>query len=74
MDYYNYSKAPNYFVLVKNFPGISAVLLKKVNQLLGEGFSGDKGFIFGFSFGAHLAFDVGVKTDGQIERIDGYIP
>ena len=71
MDNYNYSKVPNYFVLVKNFPGISAVLLKKINQLLGEGFSSDKGFIFGFSFGVHLAFDVGKTLNGQIERIDG---
>ena len=71
MDYSHYTLNTEYSTLLGNFNGISAVLLKKVNQVLEEGFTADKGFLFGFSFGTELVFDVGIKTGGRISRIDG---
>ena len=71
MDYRNYSLNSAYYTMVDQFGEIAAVLLKKVNQVLGEGFTADKGFFFGFSFGAELVFDVGIKLEGKIARIDG---
>ena len=71
VDFFYYSSNTDYFVLVKNFPGVSAVLFKKVNQILGEGFKASNGYIFGFSLGAQLVIDVGSKLNGAIARIDG---
>ena len=70
MDFFNYSKAPDYFTLVNNFAGISTVLSKKLYQVLREGFLPKNGFMFGFSFGAHLVYDVGIRTNGTISRIN----
>ena len=70
MDYSNYSKNQDYYGMFNQFDGISAVLLKKVNQILEEGFTAENGYMFGFSFGSHLVYDVGIKTGGQIAKID----
>ena len=71
VDFFYYSSNTDYFVLVKNFPGVSAVLLKKVNQILGEGFTADNGYMFGFSYGAHLVYSVGKNLNGAVAKIDG---
>lgn len=53
MDYSYYGSKD--FVSLRNvFQNISAVLLKKLRQMEGEGFSGDSGYGFGFSFGSRL--------------------
>lgn len=72
MDYFNYSKL-GYYDMYYQFDGISNVLLMKVNQLYKEGFKPENGYMFGFSFGSHLVYDVGIKTGGQIARIDSKI-
>lgn len=65
---------PNYFLLVPQFENISAILLRFMQQLEGEGFDFGKGYMFGFSFGAHLAIktatDFGEK---RFKEIDGEI-
>ena len=71
IDFFYYSSSISYFVLVRNFPGISAVLLKKLNQMFKEGFKASNGYIFGFSLGAQLVIDVGMKLNGTVDRIDG---
>ena len=53
MDYSHYSSF-DYISLRLHFKNIADVLLKKLKQLESEGFSGDNGFGFGFSFGARL--------------------
>ncbi|CAO1409365.1 unnamed protein product [Diamesa serratosioi] len=61
MDYSNFSINPDYFYLVTQFPNISNVLLTKLNQLKEQGFDPDKGYMFGFSYGAHLIIDAATK-------------
>jgi hypothetical protein len=51
MDYSTYSKR-DYFTLLFRFFPIKDVLVKKLNQFRNEGFDFDKGYLFGFSFGA----------------------
>lgn len=53
MDYSRYSSF-DYVTLRLQFSKIADVLLKKLKQLESEGFSGDNGYGFGFSFGARL--------------------
>ena len=71
MDYAEYTTNPDYFLMVTQFEEIASVLYKKINQIIQEGFLLENGFMFGFSFGARLVFDVGVKFGGKIKRIDG---
>ena len=70
MDYHNYSKSPDYFTMYNQFDKIANVLYKKLFQILSEGFLPENGYMFGFSFGAHLVYDVGIKTNGTIAKID----
>lgn len=66
MDYYFYSQA-DYGSLCYNFPGISAVLLKKIKQIGRYA----QLFLFGFSFGSRLAQDAGTNLGYQlIDRMD----
>lgn len=51
MDYSNYSKNPNYFLLTPQFNNISDMLLRFMFKLETEGFDFDNGYMFGFSFG-----------------------
>lgn len=53
MDYSHHA-SKDYITLRNVFQNISAVLLKKLRQMEGEGFSGDNGYGFGFSFGSRL--------------------
>lgn len=72
MDYSNYSVNPNYFLLVPHFENISSMLLRFMLQLDSESFDFGKGYMFGFSFGAHLAI-VTARTFGEkrFKEIDG---
>ncbi|KAL7019636.1 hypothetical protein ACKWTF_011185 [Chironomus riparius] len=74
MDYSNYSVNPNYFLLTPQFQNISDKLLRFMEQLDGEGFDFDNGYIFGFSFGAWLAIKTaktfGTKRFSQIDVCD----
>lgn len=72
MDYFTFSKNPDYFALVRQFPNISNVLLQKLRQLEKEGVQDDNLFLFGFSYGSRLAFDAGINFGVQrIKDIDG---
>ena len=74
MDYFQFSNVQNYFVLVYDFPNISAVLLKKIRQLEDSGVNDDDLFMYGFSFGARLVIDAGVNFGiNRIKQIDGNI-
>lgn len=67
MDYSIYSKVSDYFRLVSNFEGISAVLLKKMRQIGNY----DRQYCYGFSFGSRLCVDVGINIGNQsIDRMD----
>lgn len=67
MDYSVYSKVSNYFALTPHFAGISAVFLKKFQQIGNY----DRQYCFGFSFGARLCVDAGLKVGYQlIDRMD----
>lgn len=71
MDYSNYSYVPEYLRLSAQFRSISNVLLKKVRQVGNY----ERLFMFGFSFGARLCFEVGAKIGNQtIDRIDACDP
>ena len=67
MDYSKYSNVSNYFALTPHFDGISAVLLKKIQQIGNF----DRQFFFCFSFGSRLCIDAGLKLGNQsIARMD----
>jgi hypothetical protein len=57
MDYRDYSITIDYAGLVKNYEGIESVLVDKLTQLKDEGFQPNKGYMYGFSFGAHLVIN-----------------
>lgn len=66
MDFFFYSKT-TYGKLFKNFAGISNVLLKKVKQIGNY----ENQLIYGFSIGARLAVDVGIKISSpKIGRLE----
>lgn len=76
MDYYTYSQDTSllgYINLLDDFYNISAVLLKKLNQLERNGFDPSNGFIFGFSLGSQLAVNAGRDFGGKLAAIDGKI-
>lgn len=67
MDYSNFSSG-GYFDLTPHFDGISAVLTKKMLTLGNT----ENTVLFGFSFGARLVIDAGIKvaaTGAEIDRI-----
>lgn len=71
MDYFPFSKNPDYgYLRWYDFDGISAVLMKKVKQIA-QVASLDQLYMFGFSIGARLAQDVGTKIGNQsINRME----
>lgn len=74
MDYSNYSVNPNYFLLVPQFDNISTILLRFMRQLEGEGFDFGNGYMFGFSFGAHLAITTASNFGARrFKEIDGEV-
>lgn len=70
-DYSKFSMVGDYFKLVPHFYRIAEVLLKKVIQIGNY----DKLFMYGFSFGSRLCFEVGAQLGHQIiDRIDACEP
>uniref|UniRef100_A0A182QGP5 Lipase domain-containing protein n=1 Tax=Anopheles farauti TaxID=69004 RepID=A0A182QGP5_9DIPT len=70
MDYSSFSSG-GYGGLVGVFRDIRDVLLHFLQQLRYEGVQYERTFLFGFSFGAQLALDVGGRIGGQeLEAID----
>lgn len=73
MDYSNYSSHPDYFRLVPHFSNLADLLQRKVEQVG----SFDRMFMFGFSFGSRLCFEVGARLSQlghQIDQIDACDP
>lgn len=71
MDYSNYSSVFDYRRLVPHFNRIADVLFQKVQQVKNYG----RLYMFGFSFGSRLCFEVGARMGNQvIERIDACDP
>lgn len=74
MDYSNYSLNPNYFLLVEQFDNISSILLRFMQKLEVEGFDFSRAYMFGFSFGAHLALQTAIKFGAKrFKEIDGKV-
>lgn len=73
MDYSRYSRQA-YMALFGMFDSISEVLAGKLRQMERQGFSPDRGFIFGFSYGGRLALE-GAHRYGpkRIKQIDSKI-
>ncbi|XP_053681239.1 uncharacterized protein LOC128732102 [Anopheles nili] len=70
MDYSSFSSG-GYGGLVGVFRDIRDVLQQFLQQLRFEGIQYERLFLFGFSFGAQLALDVGTRIGGrEIEAID----
>jgi len=71
MDYSAYSKG-DYFALVSKYNNISTVLTEKLVELEAHGYNPSNGFMFGFSFGAQLAFEAGRRFGyRKLGGIDG---
>lgn len=67
MDYSKYANTTDYFKLISHLSGISNVLLKKIQQIGNY----DQQYCFGFSSGARLCIDAGLKVGNQlIGRMD----
>lgn len=77
VDYYYYSKNPDFFGLLVNYADISKVLIKKYLAFEKLGYGPEKVFVFGFSFGARLALELGHEINklhngtNLISRMDG---
>jgi hypothetical protein len=73
MDYSNFSTNANYFALVPQFSDISDVLLRFLQKMDEEEFDFEQnGYMFGFSFGAHLAILTATKFGAKrFKEIDG---
>jgi dienelactone hydrolase len=73
MDYGVYS-LQKYTTLLQHFKGITNVLWQKFRWLEDRGFDPSSGFIFGFSFGAHVALQAAIQFGPQrIAAIDGML-
>jgi pimeloyl-ACP methyl ester carboxylesterase len=71
MDYSPYSQVTNYIRLYKHFNGILRILTQKLDQLLRAGFDPNKGYIFGFSFGAQLVLRAARRFgDQRFKEVD----
>lgn len=73
MDYSNFSTNANYFALVPQFNDISDVLLRFLEKLDEEEFDFEaNGYMFGFSYGAHLAIHTARRFGAKrFKEIDG---
>lgn len=70
MDYSTYSRL-DYGRLVRLFNPIVEVLKFKLFELEGYGFNPDNGYMFGFSFGARLVAEAGLRFgERRIKEID----
>lgn len=70
MDYNRYSRLP-YMQLFSHFDAIAEVLAGKLRQLERLGFSPDRGFLFGFSYGGRLALEAAQRFGPKkISKID----
>lgn len=70
MDYSPYSRQP-YMKLFSHFDSLAEILAGKLRQMERYGFSPDRGFMFGFSYGGRLALEsaqrLGPKRINQID-------
>lgn len=69
MDYSNHSVNFNYFHLVSQFKDIKKVLVDRLRLMDGDGFNFDNGFMFGFSFGGHVALESAIELGEQRFRM-----
>lgn len=70
MDYKRYSRQP-YMSLFTMFDSLSEVLAGKLRQMERLGFSPDRAFIFGFSYGGRLAVEAAQRFGPRrISQID----
>uniref|UniRef100_A0A1B0CRY6 Lipase domain-containing protein n=1 Tax=Lutzomyia longipalpis TaxID=7200 RepID=A0A1B0CRY6_LUTLO len=71
MDYGGYASADRYLRLFRQFDPITEILAGKLRPMEAMGFNLGQGFIFGFSYGGHVAVEaskrVGVR---RLEAID----
>jgi hypothetical protein len=71
MNYTYYSDTPNYLDLLRHFEPLTKLVVKKLRQVRDEGISSDCMFLFGFSFGARLVIEAGLRYGpGKIAMID----
>lgn len=71
MDYSKYSIG-DYGLLVSYFKFITEALVNQLTLLEMHGFSPDRTFMFGFSYGAHLAMEAAFRYGPRrISRVDG---
>lgn len=71
MDYSKYSIG-DYGLLVSYFKSITEALVNQLMFLETLGYSPERTFMFGFSYGAHLAMEAGFRYGPRrISRIDG---
>lgn len=73
MNWGKYSDSIFYdYVIHKDLPRVSTVLVRRLKQLENEGVSGDNIFLYGHSLGARLVIDAGIHFGKQkIGSIDG---
>lgn len=70
MDFSRYSRLP-YVQLFAHFDSIAEVLAGKLRQLERLGFSPERAFIFGFSYGGRLALEAAQRFGPRrINQID----
>lgn len=70
MDYGFYSKL-DYGLLMTHFNGLQALVTSFLVMLENVGFNPDNGWLFGFSYGAHLAFEGAYQFGPQrLNRVD----
>lgn len=75
MDFSKYSKQDYFQVLVPQLSHISNALVEKLRDLERLGFDPAEGFIFGHSFGSHIATEAGRRFGLQrLGRIDACEP
>jgi hypothetical protein len=72
MDYRRFSMNPDYFLLTTHFYRLAELLARKIRQVTTRY---ENVFLYGFSFGARLCFEAGVRIGYQkIDSIHGCDP
>lgn len=70
-DYSHYGKNLNYFGLANQFWDIKGILVGTLRLMDQEGFKFEDGFMFGFSFGGHLALESAIDLgEKRFKMID----
>lgn len=74
MDYSRFSKNPDYFGLVAQFPKILDVLYNQLDNYRRSGLDPNDMYMFGFSYGAHLCLQSAALLGEQVvKEIDGKV-